>query len=507
MTESFYITTAIAYVNAKPHFGHAYEFIASDAIARYHRMRGEDVFFLSGVDEHSAQVEKAAREAGKDTAEFCDEMADIFKNLNSLLGVELSDFIRTSEPRHKTVTQEMLRRSKENGHIYKAHYSGYYCYPCEAFYQNDDLNEGTMCPVHNQPVEWVEEENYFFRLSQFEEPLKKHYDEHPDFVYPETYRNEMRAYLERGLQDISISRTNKTWGIPIPWDPGHVSYVWFDALSNYLTGVGFMQDDGLFQQYWPADMHVIGKDINRFHSVFWPAMLMSANLPLPKQVMVHGFIYHRGEKMSKTIGNVVDPFSLLEAYGRDALRYFLLREIAFGQDGNYSEETLINRYNADLANDLGNLFSRVLSMIKKYRERIVPNNGHDDPIRDAMKDTMMKYIQHMDVCAMHQGLVKVWELISYANRYIDEKEPWALAKEESKKVELDTVLLNLAETLRVCAVLIYPAMPSTSLEMLKRLGCPLEEQTPLLRDLEQPDVCAGKTIEMGPALFPRLQTE
>ncbi|MEW6238194.1 MAG: methionine--tRNA ligase [Candidatus Omnitrophota bacterium] len=505
MNDSFYITTAISYVNGRPHIGHAYEFVATDAIARYHRLKGEDVFYLSGVDEHSAQVEKAAKDEGLPTQEYCDRMAVVFKDLHNKLGTKLNDFIRTSEPRHHDTTKEMLRRSNENGDIYKDKYAGYYCYACEAFYQEGDLQEG-KCPVHHRPAEWMEQENYFFRLSAFTERLQQYYRENPQFVWPEGYKNEMLALMDRGLQDISISRSTTQWGIPLPWDPSHVSYVWFDALSNYLTGVGFLKDEALFAKFWPADMHVIGKDINRFHSVFWPAMLMSAGLPLPKQVLVHGFIYHRGEKMSKTIGNVVDPFSLLDVYGRDSLRYFLLREIAYGQDGNYSEDSLINRYNADLANDLGNLFSRSLSMIKKYCAGVVPHPASlDDPIRDKMQAAIAKYKEQMECCSIHQALGAVWDLISYANRYIDEKAPWALAKDEAKRGELDCVLLNLAETLRVCAVLIHPIMPETSMEMLKRLACPVESDHPLLTDLDVANPCAGKNVEAGPALFPRLQ--
>ncbi len=505
MSDTFYLTTAISYVNAKPHIGHAYEFIASDAIVRFRRMQGMKVFFLSGVDEHSAKVERAAKDAGVPISEYCDKMAELFKDLHEKVGSSLSGFIRTSEPRHHDTTKEMLRRSYEKGDIYKSAYKGWYCYSCEAYYQEKELNEGN-CPVHNQPSTWIEEDNYFFRLSAYTEALKKHYAENPNFVYPEWYKNEMLALLDQGLQDISISRSTTRWGVPIPWDEQHVAYVWFDALSNYLTGVGFLKDDELFQTFWPADVHVIGKDINRFHSVFWPAMLMSTGIALPKQILIHGFIYHKGEKMSKTIGNIVDPYSLLDVYGRDSLRYFLLREIAFGQDGNYSEEVLINRYNADLANDLGNLFSRVLSMIKKYRGSVVPQvAGTNDALREKMQRTVDIYKEQMERYAMHQALATVWELISLANRYVDEQAPWALAKDESKTDQLDRVLLNLAEALRVCAVLIHPFMPGKSEDMLERLACPVEGESPLLTDLDRQNATAGKSITPGKALFPRLE--
>lgn len=508
MSQKFYLTTAIAYVNAKPHVGHAYEFIASDAICRYQRMRGHDVFFLSGVDEHSAKVEKSAREAGMDTRDYCDKMAVVFKELHDKLGSHLDGFIRTSEPRHHATTQELLRRSYEKGDIYQGHYEGWYCVSCEGYYQDDELEEGNVCPVHKRACEWLKEENYFFRLSNYTAALQKHFQENPAFVQPDAYRNEMLALMERGLKDISISRATTKWGIPLPWDESHVAYVWFDALSNYLTGVGFLQDDKQFNTYWPAEIHVIGKDINRFHSVLWPAMLMSCGIELPKQVLVHGFIYHKGEKMSKTIGNIVDPLTLIDSYGRDPLRYFLLREVAFGQDGNYSEEALINRYNADLANDLGNLSSRVLSMIKKYRDCLVPNPaGSQDGLSEEIVKTRTRYQDAMDKNALHLGLMAVWDLISYANRYVDEQAPWALAKDETKKDQLDRVLLNLAETLRAAAVMIYPAMPDISAEMLRRLACPLEGALPLLTDLEMANLCAGRIVEPGPSLFPRIEKE
>ncbi|HQH74398.1 MAG TPA: class I tRNA ligase family protein, partial [bacterium] len=374
------------------------------------------------------------------------------------------------------------------GDIYKGHYEGWYCFSCEAFYLADDLLEGELCPVHKRKAEWRQEENYFFRLSRYTDAIRRHFEEHPDFNIPLMYRNEMLALLDRGLQDISISRSTTRWGIPLPWDESHVSYVWFDALSNYLTGVGFLKDEDLFNTFWPADVHVIGKDINRFHSVLWPAMLMSCDIALPKMVLVHGFVYHKGEKMSKTIGNIVDPVSLIEQYGRDPLRYFLLREIAFGQDGNYSEEALINRYNADLANDLGNLFSRVLAMIKKYREQIVPRAaGPDGAFREEIEKTRRGYVEHMEQNTPHLALAAVWDLVSKANDYVQKQEPWALAKDENKKDTLDRVLLNLAEALRAVAVMIHPFMPGTSDEMLKRLGFPVDGGFPLLQDLEQGD--------------------
>ena len=505
MSRTFYLTTAISYVNGRPHIGHAYEYIVSDVICRFRRMQGRRVFFLSGVDEHSAQVEKAAREAGQPTKDYCDRMAVIFRDLHEKTGSSLDGFIRTSESRHHDTTREMLRRSYAKGDIYKGAYKGWYCYSCEAYYLEKDLSDG-HCPVHNRPVEWIEEENYFFKLSAYTERLKQHFAEHPEFTQPEAFRNEMLALLDRGLQDISISRSTTTWGIPLPWDERHVAYVWFDALSNYVTGVGFLKDETLFDTFWPADVHIIGKDITRFHCIFWPAMLLSTDLPLPKQVLVHGFIYHRGEKMSKTIGNIVDPFSLIAEYGRDPLRYFLLREIAFGQDGNYSEDALITRYNADLANDLGNCFSRVLAMIKKYRDGVVPRaTATEDGLRKTMRSTVSQYREIMERYALHQALGVVWDLVSHANRYVDEQAPWALAKDASKAEQLDRALLNLAETLRITAVLIYPFMPGKAEEMLGRLGCRIEGSFPLLAEVDKIDLTAGRRIDPGPALFPRLE--
>lgn len=504
MAEKFYLTTAISYVNAKPHIGHAYEFIASDAIVRYQRMLGKDAFFLSGVDEHSVKVEKAAAAAGMDPAPYCEQISEVFRELHQLVGSSLDGFIRTSEPRHHKTTQEMLTRSKASDDIYQDVYEGWYSPSSEAFLQESDLLEGNLDPDSKQPCEWMKEENYFFKLSAYGEKLKAHYAEHPEFVYPEKYKNEMLSLIEQGLRDISISRSNTKWGIPVPWDPEHVAYVWFDALSNYLTGVGFQQNDEQFQHYWPADVHVIGKDITRFHAVFWPAMLMSTGLPLPKQVLVHGFIFHKGEKMSKSIGNVVDPFSLVKEYGRDPLRYFLLREIAFGKDGDYSEESLINRYNSDLANDIGNLFSRVVAMIKKYRDSVVPSPaGADDELRSLLHTTVDDFQKQMDVYALHRALAAVWDLIGFANRYVDEQAPWALAKDEAKADQLDRVLLNLAEALRVTAVLVYPFMPGTSEEMLKRLACPFDTM-PMIEDAKAENLTAGKTVSQGDPLFPRL---
>lgn len=502
MSQAFYITTAISYVNAKPHIGHAYEFIASDAIARYKRMQGMDVFFLSGVDEHSAKVEKAAAAQGLPPREYCDQMSDVFQNVHNKLGTQLDGFIRTSEPRHHAAVKEMLQRSYDNGDIYKGSYSGWYDLTAEAYVAENDLPE----PDKRQNIEWIEEENYFFKLSAYTEKLKEYFLANPKFVQPDIYRNEMLALLDRGLQDISISRSTTTWGVPLPWDEKHVAYVWFDALTNYLTGIGYPNGGSDFDKFWPADAHIIGKDINRFHSVFWPAMLMSAGVEVPKQVFVHGFIFHKGEKMSKSIGNVVDPMELVEGYGRDPMRYFLLREIAFGKDGDYSEESLFNRYNADLANDLGNLFSRVLSMIKKYRDCVVPRaDASDEGLLTLAKQARGEYCKAMDEFALHQGLAAIWSVISEGNKYVVENEPWALAKEEAKTAKLDAVLYNLAESLRYVALMVFPFMPEKSAEMLASLGCPIEG-TPALSDLDGGSV-AGKPVVPGTPLFPRLDKD
>lgn len=502
MPEPFYITTAISYVNAKPHIGHAYEFIASDAIARYRRMQGREVFFLSGVDEHSAKVEKAAAAEGLSPRDYCDKMSDVFQQVHDKLGTQLDGFIRTSEPRHHVAVKEMLQRSYDAGDIYKGSYSGWYDTIAEAYIPESDLPPEDK----RQTIEWVEQENYFFKLSAYTEKLKAHFEANPQFVQPDTFRNEMLALLDRGLQDISISRSTTTWGVPLPWEESHVAYVWFDALTNYLTGVGFPEGGDTYEKFWPCDVHVIGKDINRFHSVFWPAMLMSTGVPLPKQVFVHGFIYHKGEKMSKSIGNVVDPLLLIEGYGRDPMRYFLLREIAFGQDGDYSQDSLVNRYNADLANDLGNLFSRVLSMIKKYRDKRVPDSAHGDEALIARAAEARKaYQAAMDQYALHRALAAAWDLVGEANRFVVENEPWALAKDEAKADKLDSVLYNLAEALRCVAVMAFPFMPEKSGEMLASLGCPVEG-TPQLSLLDAPAV-AGLDVTPGQALFPRLETE
>ncbi len=453
----FYITTAIDYVNNIPHLGTAYEKIAADAIARYKRLAGFDTRFLMGNDEHSTNVEKAAREKGLDPKVYCDQMADTFQAVWKRLDISYDDFIRTTEPRHIRGVQELFRKIAANGDIYKGKYEGFYCVSCERFYPEKELVDGE-CPNHGTVPQWLSEENWFFRLSAYGPRLLEHYAKHADFLVPAIRRNEILNVIEGGLQDISVSRAS-TWGIPLPDDPTQRVYVWFDALINYITGLGYPDQDGLWR-YWPADLHVIGKDITRFHCIIWPAMLMSAGVPLPKSVLGHGWVHFQGQKLSKSLGNIVNPLDVADTWGADSLRYFLLREVPLTRDGDFSWDLFIERYNANLANDWGNLFTRSVSMIHRYRAGLLAKPEAGAELGVLLKKALADYREAMERYAVDEGIEAAWTIIRRANQMVEEGAPWKLAKDPAKAEELDALLGQLAVALQHTAFLLFPIMPS-----------------------------------------------
>lgn len=475
MKNSYYLTTAIDYVNATPHVGTAYEKIGADARARFMRLQGIDTFFLMGVDEHSANVERQAKEAGLTAREYCDRMVEKFIAAWKALGISYDRFIRTSEPAHAKAVSEIFRRIHEKGDIYKGKYKGWYCVSCEAFLKESELSDG-LCPSHGKKPEWIEEENYFFALSRYRDALERHIAENEEFIGPATRRNEVLSFLSEGLEDISVSRSGVAWGIRCPFDETQAVYVWFDALINYVTGAGFLQNDEAFRKWWPADLHVIGKDIIRFHCVIWPAMLMAAGLPLPKSVWAHGFVHLGGEKMSKTSGKTLDPLALAGEYGADALRYFLLREVPFDRDGDFTMKRFLERYNADLANALGNLCQRTLVMVKKYLGGEIPagtDAGHgqvDEEMKTVLLGISDSYCQHMKEMRFHLALDRLWGAVFRCNQYIDETAPWKLRKEPEKEARFRTVVYNLCESLRVISILVSPVMPGTAAAIRQQLG-------------------------------------
>ena len=479
----FYLTTAIHYTNGPPHIGHAYEMVASDAIARFKRLDGYDVFAMTGTDEHGQKVQRTATQNGQSPKDFVDGIAGRFHEMEQRLGCSFDRFIRTTDADHLPSTQELWRRMEANGDIYLSKYAGWYSIRDEAFYGEEEttlLPDGTRLGGQGTPVEWVEEKSYFFRLKAYQERLLKLYEDVPDFVSPPTRRNEIVSFVKSGLEDLSISRTTFDWGLPVPGDPKHVMYVWVDALNNYVTGTGFPDPDSPRAHYWPADVHIIGKDILRFHAVIWPAFLMSAGLPLPKRVFGHGFLLAKGgEKMSKSLGNVVDPFELADTYGVDQLRYFFLREVSFGQDGAYSHEAIIGRINADLANDLGNLAQRSLSMIAKNCEGRVPPCGvlaeGDQAMLSLADGALPKAREAMRDFALHVWLAEIWAVVAEANRYFAANEPWRLSK--SDPARRDTVLYVTAEVIRQVAILVQPVMPDAMGKLLDLLGVALDARS------------------------------
>ncbi|SFJ27272.1 methionine--tRNA ligase [Bradyrhizobium sp. Gha] len=503
----FYISTAIAYPNGVPHIGHAYEAISADVLARFARLDGKDVFFLTGTDEHGLKMVQTAQNEGLTPSALATRNAGRFKEMDERLNVSFDRFIRTTEEQHHRSSQEIWRRMEANGDIYADTYSGWYSVRDEAYYAEDETrlnDEGVRLGPQGTPVEWVEEKSYFFRLSAYQDKLLKLYSDQPDFVGPDSRKNEVMSFVKGGLRDLSISRTTFDWGVKVPGDEDHVMYVWVDALTNYLTGVGFPDETDGNWRYWPADVHIIGKDIIRFHAVYWPAFLLSAGLPLPKRVYAHGFLFNRGEKMSKSVGNVVDPFNLADQYGVDQMRYFFLREVPFGQDGNYNHEAIVARINADLANDLGNLAQRSLSMIAKQLGGVLPEPGafsDGDKAILAMADGMVGASREaMATQQIHQWLNAVWAVVAEANRYFAGEAPWALAKTDP--VRQKTVLYVTAEVVRQVAILAQPAMPGASSLLLDSLAIPEGERNFAMLGGDK-RIAPGSTLPAPTPAFPR----
>ncbi|MGJ5078448.1 methionine--tRNA ligase [Bradyrhizobium sp. HKCCYLS3013] len=504
---TFYVTTAIAYPNGNPHIGHAYEAIATDAIARFARLDGKDVFFLTGTDEHGLKMVQTAQNEGLTPSELATRNAGRFREMDERLNVSFDRFIRTTEPAHHNSVQAIWTRMRENGDIYADTYAGWYSVRDEAYYAEDETvvgEDNVRRGPQGTPVEWVEEKSYFFRLSAYQDRLLALYESQPDFIGPDARRNEIISFVKGGLKDLSISRTTFDWGVRVPHDDEHVMYVWVDALTNYITGVGFPDERDPNWKYWPADVHVIGKDIIRFHAVYWPAFLLSAGVPVPKRVYAHGFLFNRGEKMSKSVGNVVDPFNLADQYGVDQLRYFFLREVPFGQDGNYNHEAIVARINADLANDLGNLAQRSLSMISKQLGGVLPEPGEfsaNDKAILAEADAMIGAARKaMATQQIHQWLNAVWSVVAEANRYFAGEAPWALAKTDPARQH--TVLYVTAEVIRQVAILTQPVMPAASAKLLDSLGIPEDERT-FARLGGELRIAAGTQLPAPQAVFPR----
>ena len=470
---TFYITTPIYYVNAEPHLGTAYTTIAADVLARYHRAKGGDVCFLTGLDEHGENIQKIAAEKGISPQEHCDQMAPKFTDRWKKLNISYDIFYRTTSELHKRGVAKFLSTLYESGDIYKGKYEGYYCRRCESFYTERDLGENDNCPMHGLPVEQVEEENYFFALSRYQDRLLEHIRVNPEFIQPESRRNEILNVVKSGLRDISISRASVSWGIPLPFDPTHIIYVWIEALCNYITALDYDEDGDKFRKYWPANVHMMGKDITRFHAIYWPAMLMATNLPLPKQVFAHGFLTNKEEKISKTKGNVIDMDALIGDFGLDAFRYFFLREFSFGNDGAYAYDRVVSRYNADLANDLGNLLNRTLGLVSKNFGAIADPTTpgeFDDEIQQRARETVDKVDALMNQLSFDMALETIWEFVRRINRYIQQTQVWALAKSEETKGRMGTILYNSMEALRVVAVLISPFMPDTANRIRQQIG-------------------------------------
>ena len=497
---SFYVTTAISYVNAAPHMGHAYEAIATDILARHHRQRGEDVFFLTGTDEHGEPVAQAADREGVTPRELADRNAPRFQALMPKLNVSNDFFIRTSDPEHVAKVQEILQRVYDNGHVYAGTYEGWYCPRCADFKTDAELGPGNTCLIHGIPLEREHEDNWFFRLSTFQEPLERVYREQSDFVMPKVRYNEARSFLDSGLQDVSLTRARLRWGVPVPWDPEQVFYVWFDALLNYVTALSYARPgEDLTERYWPANFHVIGKDIMKFHAIYWPALLMAADLAIPEHVLIHGFLLMDDQKMSKSLGNVLDPFEAMDKFGADALRYYLLRDVSFGGDGNVSPASFEARYESELANEYGNLASRTIAMVTRYRDGVIPEVDTDADLAADFRGLADEVAALLDRAELTQALDAIWQRVRRLNRYVEERTPWKLAKDPAAAAALDQTLASLVEGIRVVTVLLHPYMPVSTERLLAALGTPALE----LAGATFAERVPGGTVSPLEPLFPK----